>query len=98
MIMCHSHYREEKEKNLQNQANERIVRYFSYVCQSSGCTALYCPGGHAFAREWNAAALRLQKTQPKGRRSTTGLRDNMEQYNLESGEGVKSNKSTGERG
>ena len=37
-----------------------------------------------------AAVLRLQKTQPKYRRSTTGLRDNMGQYSLESGEGVKS--------
>ena len=55
---------------------------FSHICHPSGCTAPYYPGGHAFAREWNATELRLQKTQPKDRRSTTGLRDNMGQYSL----------------
>ena len=54
-----------------------------------GCTAPYCHGGHAPAREWNAAVLRLQRTQPKNRRSTTGLRGNMGQYSLEIGVGEK---------
>ena len=53
--------------------------------QSSGCTGSCYPGGHALAREWSAAVLRLQRTQPKDRRSTTGLRDNMSRYSLRIG-------------
>ncbi|OUP84830.1 hypothetical protein B5F07_06130 [Lachnoclostridium sp. An169] len=57
----------------------------------SGCAAPYCRGDHAFARECNAAVLRLQKTQPKNRRSTTGLRSNTGLHSLENSGRMKSN-------
>ncbi len=61
-------------------------------CIHAGRSAVlppYCHGGHAPAREWNAAVLRLQRTQPKNRRSTTGLCGNIGQYSLETGVGEK---------
>ena len=57
------------------------MRFFDGL--SVGCSVSYRHGDRASAREWNAAVLRLQKTQSKDRRSTTGLHGNTRQNSLE---------------